>query len=98
MLGSGNPTPYDIPLLVLLAALALVLFIGAGTANAWSPTTATLVRRGAMVVAIGTTVLVHVVTPTTNGIIGAARMLFIWPALALTVIAFLVWSWRVGRL
>ena len=98
MFGSGNPTPYDIPLLVFLVVIAIVLFIGAGTASSWPPPTATLVRRGAMVIAIAATVLVHVVTPTTNGIMGAARMLFIWPAIALAVIGFLVWSWRAGRL
>jgi len=40
--------------------------------------------------------VVHVVTPTTNGIIGAARLLFIWPAVALMVVSYLIWSWRAG--
>jgi hypothetical protein len=43
-------------------------------------------------------VIVHVVTPTTNGIIGAGRVLFVWPAIALAVVAYLVWSWRAGSL
>jgi hypothetical protein len=98
MLGSGNPTPYDTPLIALLVALAILLFVGAATSGSWSPTTATVVRRGAMLVAIAATVIVHTVTPTTNGIIGAARMVFVWPAIALVVIAFIVWSWRIGHL
>jgi len=98
MLGSGNPTPYDIPLIALLVALAILLFLGAATSGSWSPMTATVVRRGAIVVAIGATAVVHIVTPTTNGIIGAARVLFVWPAIALVVIAFIVWSWRIGHL
>jgi hypothetical protein len=98
MFGSGNPTPYDVPLIVLLVALAILSLIGAATTGSWSPTTANLVRRGAMLVAIAATAVVHIVTPTTNGIIGAGRVLFVWPAIALTVIGFLVWSWRVGHI
>src|SRR5690349_8814713 len=98
MFGSGNPTPYDIPLIVVLVLLAILMFVGASVGNTWSPSTATLVRRGSMLVAIVAIAAVHIITPTTNGIMGAARMLFVWPAIALAVIAFLVWSWRVGRL
>lgn len=98
MFGSGNPTPYDIPLIVLLVALGTLLLIGAATTASWSPTTGTVVRRGAMLVAIAAIAVVHIVTPTTNGIIGAARVLFVWPPIALTVIGFLVWSWRAGHL
>jgi len=98
MIGSGNPTPYDTPLFVLLVVLALLLITGAATATSWSPSTATIVRRGAALVAIAATVVVFRVTPTTNGIIGAARVLFIWPALAVGVVAYLVWSWRAGGL
>ena len=98
MFGSGNPTPYDIPLIVVLVVLAIVMFVGASIGSTWSPSTATLVRRGSMFVAVVAIAAVHIVTPTTNGIMGAARMLFVWPAIAFTVVAFLVWSWRVGRL
>ena len=98
MLGSGNPTPYDTPLFVLLVVLALLLITGAITATSWSPATATIVRRAAALVAICATVIVFRVTPTTNGIIGAARVLFIWPALAVGVLAYQVRRWRAGGL
>jgi hypothetical protein len=98
MFGSGNPTPYDIPLICLLAVLAIVMFVGAASTGSWPPSTAMLVRRGALLVGLAATVMVHVVTPTTNGIIGAGRVLFVWPAIALAVIAYLVWSWRAGSL
>ncbi len=98
MLGSGNPTPYDIPLAVALAVIALLLLAGAMTAGSWSPPVAGIVRRGAIAVAIATFTVVMIVTPTTNGIIGAGRVLFVWPPLALAVIGYLVWSWRVGSL
>ena len=98
MFGSGDPTPYDFPLIFFLVALAIVMFVGASVGSTWSPSTATLVRRGSMIVAIIAIVAVHIITPTTNGIVGAGRIMFLWPAIALAVIAFLVWSWRVGRL
>jgi hypothetical protein len=98
MLGSGNPTPYDIPLAVFLALIALLLLGGAITASSWSPSVAALVRRVAVLVAVAAFAVVMIVTPTTNGIIGAGRVLFVWPPLALAVIGYLVWSWRVGSL
>ena len=30
--------------------------------------------------------------------VGAIIVLFVWPAIALAVIAYLVWSWRAGNL
>ena len=98
MFGSGNPAPYDIPLIVVLVLLAILMFVGASVGSMWAPSTATLVRRGTMLVAIIAVAAVHIVTPTTNGIMGAARMLFVWPAIVLAVIAFAVWSWRAGGL
>jgi hypothetical protein len=58
MFGSGNPMPYDISLICLLAALAMVTF-------------------AALLVRIAATVVVRVVTPTTNGIIGAGRVPYV---------------------
>src|SRR5215475_9827743 len=98
MLGSGNPTPYDVPLLVFLVALAMLLLIGALTATSWSPATAAAIRRGAVLLALVATALVMIVTPTRNGIVGAWRVLVIWPVAGLTLVLYLVWSWRAGRL
>ena len=58
MFGSGHPMPYDISLICLLAALAIVPF-------------------AALLVGLAATVVVHVVTPTTNGIIGAGRVPYV---------------------
>jgi len=98
MLGSGNPTPYDLPLIGLLVVIAVLLFAGSATASAWSPATATIVRRGGLLLAVAATAVVMVVTPTTNGIIGAGRVLMVWPAFGATVLGYLIWSWRAGRL
>jgi hypothetical protein len=98
MLGSGDPTPDDVRLVALLVVLVILLGIGAVTAGSWAPGTAAWVRHGAVLLGLGATAAVILRTPTTNGIVGAGRMLTIWPALAATVLAYLVWSWRAGRL
>jgi hypothetical protein len=98
VLGSGNPTPYDVPLIGVLVALALVLVVGAFTANAWPPGVGTWVRRGALAAGVVATAAVVYVTPTRDGIVGAWRVLSVWPALAAVVLGFLAWSWRAGRL
>jgi len=96
--GSGDPTPYDFLLLVLFGIVAIVLIAGAITGDAWSPGLAPWLRRGSVLVAIGALAAVLVITPTRNGIVGAGRLLTIWPAFAVVILAFLVCSWRAGRL
>jgi hypothetical protein len=97
MLGTGNPAPYDAALIALLLALALLLAIGTATAGAWQPATAAWVRRGALLLGGAATVFVFSRTPTSNGIVGAGRMLTVWPALGALLIAYVAWSWRAGR-
>ena len=98
MLGSGDPTPYDSDALVLLGALAVVLLFGAIAGANWVSAWAGYVRWGAMLTALTIFSVVHLVTPTANGIVGAGRMLTIWPAAFGCVVLFLVWSWRIGHL
>ena len=98
MLGSGDPTPYDFGLVLLLLGLAVLLAVGAMTTGLWSPGTAAAVRRGAVLLAVCATAVVLVRTPTTNGMIGAGRVITVWPALAAAALAYLAWSWRAGRL
>jgi hypothetical protein len=97
MLGSGDPTPYDAALVLLLLALAVLLAAGAVTAGVWSPAAAAAVRRGAALLAVCATAVVLVRTPTTSGIVGAGRVISVWPALAAAGLAYLAWSWRAGR-
>lgn len=98
MLGSGDPTPYDAGLVVLLLLIAAVLVVGAITTGHWSQANAALTRRGAVLLAIVATAFVLVRTPTTSGSIGAGRLISVWPAMAAAGIAYLAWSWRAGRL
>jgi hypothetical protein len=98
MLGSGDPTPYDAGLVLLLLALAVLLAVGAVTAGQWSPGAGAAARRSALVLAVCATAIVLVRTPTRNGMVGAGRAISVWPALAATALAYLVWSWRAGRL
>lgn len=98
ILGSGNPTPYDLYALAALCLLALVLLVGAIVGPGWVSGMAPLVRRGAVLLALLVMAVVLFVTPTANGIVGAGRLLTLWPALAACLVFFLIWSWRSGRL
>jgi hypothetical protein len=98
VLGSGDPTPYDFPLLVLFGLIALVFITGAIAGAAWPATIAMALRRGGLLFAICALAAVLVISPTQNGIVGAGRILTIWPAFAIVVITFIAFSWRAGRL
>ncbi len=98
MLGSGNPTPYDLPALAVLVVLAIVLLVGCILGQGWPAPSAGIVRRGAVILAALTLAAVLVATPTTNGIVGAGRLLTLWPAALANAVLFAVWSWRAGQL
>ena len=98
MIGSGDPTPYDFPLLALFAIILIVFIAAAIAGAAWPAAIATGLRRGGLLFAICALAAVLVISPTRNGMIGAGRVLTIWPAFAIVVIAFIAFSWRAGRL
>lgn len=93
--GSGNPHPYDLPALAVMCVTAIAL-LGGLVLGAQS-FEATLVRRGTMIFAIVVMSAVYLVTPTPNGIVGAWRLLTLWPAIVVNAVLFGLWCWRVGR-
>lgn len=97
MLGSGDPTPYDMPALVALCLLAALMLVGCIMGQEWQSLSATMVRRGAVILAVLILAAVLILTPTTSGIVGAGRLVTLWPAALSIVALFLLWSWRVGR-
>jgi len=98
ILGSSDPTPYDLTGVVVLAACGAVLLLGVLTGPSWTPVIATITRRGLFAVAALVFIAILVLTPTRNGVIGAGRLLSIWPIFILDGILFGLWSWRAGRL
>jgi hypothetical protein len=98
MLGSGDPTPYDLPAAGLLVLCAAVLLAGSLLGSLWPPVLATVLRRGALLVSTVATVVVLAAWPTRSGVVGAGRLLTIWPAYAAVVVLFVAWSIRAGRL
>lgn len=91
MTGSGDPTPLDAYALVLLGLLAVVLVAGWIRGAGWKT------RWGAAAAAVLTFTAVHAVTPTTNGVVGAGRLLTLWPALVINLVLFCLWTWRARR-
>jgi hypothetical protein len=97
MLGSGDPTPYDMPALMVLCLLAALMLVGCVLGQEWQSLLATVVRWGAVILAVFIVAGVLIITPTISGIVGAGRLLTLWPA-ALSIVAFfLIWSWRIGH-
>ena len=94
---TSSAAPYDFALLLLLAALAVVLLIGAVSASVWSPAAATVVRRGAVGVAVGATAVVYLCSPTRDPFVGLGRIFTIWCPLAVAALLYGIWSWRAGR-
>ena len=97
MLGSGDPTPFDGYALFALCLLATILLVGCILGPRWLSHSATLVRWGATILAALIVAAVLIVTPTTNGIVAAGRLLTLWPAASAVAALFLVWSWRLGH-
>ncbi len=96
MLGSGDPTPYDGYALIALSALVVMLLTGCILGPTWSTAVASIVRRAALGLVVLILGAVLIVTPTSSGAVGAGRMITIFPAAALAVLLFVVWSWRAG--
>jgi hypothetical protein len=97
ILGSTDPTPYDLYALAVLVVLAGVLFVGCILGPRWISELATWVRWGAMLLAVVVLAAILIITPTTNGIVGAGRLLTLWPAALANIVFFLLWSWRIGH-
>ena len=97
MLGAGNPTPLDGYAVVALCVLAAILLFGFLIGPKWTSNIANWVRWGALVLSAVVLVAVLLVTPTTSGIIGAGRMLSLYPAAIAVVVLFLAWCWRIGH-
>ena len=97
MLGSGDPTPYDMPVLVVLCLLAALMLVGCIVGQEWQSLSATVVRWGAVILAVFIVAGVLIITPTISGIVGAGRLLTLWPAALSIVALFLIWSWRIGH-
>ncbi len=98
ILGTSDPTPYDIYGTFVLAACAAVLFFGLVTGPSWSVALATLTRRGLIFVACLVPAIILVLTPTRSGVVGAGRLLTLWPLVVINILLFAAWAWRAGKL
>jgi hypothetical protein len=94
IIGSGNPTPYDGLVLGTLLTCGLILLTGILWGRHWEPGTAQLCRWAALLVSAAALGLLLWLSPTTNGIIGAGRLISIWPAAIANALLFAIWTWR----
>lgn len=94
MIGSGNPTPYDAPALVALVLLCLILLFGCILGPRWDGDAAAITRWSAAVISVLVLAAVHGLTPTPSGLIGAGRLVTLWPVFVVNLLLFIFWTWR----
>ena len=98
MLGSSDPTPYDLPAALILVVCSVVLLVGFFFGASWPSVISAGIRRGILLLALLLLIGLHLVTPTRSGIVGAGRLLTLWPAGLLVFLLFSAWCIRAGRL
>ena len=98
MIGSSDPTPYDESAMIALACLGLILLAGVLTGHHWPSGFPTFVRRAAAILTAFVVGLLLFVTPSKSGIVGAGRLLTLWPLACIDIVLFAIWAWRAGRL
>ncbi len=97
MMGSGAAPPFEGTVLVIAWCLAIALCLGALTARSWAPGHARLARRGMVAIAVIVQLAFHVMAPPASAIESAGRLVFLWPAAALALLAAAAWEWRDRR-
>jgi hypothetical protein len=97
ILGSGDPTPFDGYATFALGLLAALLLAGSVLGSRWESTPASVLRWGALGIAVLVLGAVLILTPTTSGAVGAGRLLTVFPAALAVAVFFLIWSWRLGH-
>ena len=97
MPGSSDPTPYDTTAIAALIIFGLIILAGVISGHHWPPHVSSFVRRAVALLAVVVVASPLFVTPTKNGIVGAGRLITLWPAVAVDGILFAIWVWRAGR-
>ncbi|MEO6339772.1 MAG: hypothetical protein ABIO39_07040, partial [Caulobacteraceae bacterium] len=74
------------------------LLAGVFTGHQWSFPLASYARRTAALLVVVVVAALLFVTPTRSGVVGAGRLITLWPAVGVDVLLFVLWTWRAGRL
>lgn len=93
-MGVGPPPPFEGTVIVVVWCLAALLCVGALSAPLWPVATARPVRWTGLVLAALVQAAFHVAAPPRSALESAGRFVFLWPALAIGVLAAGVWHWR----
>ena len=93
-MGAGDPAPFESIVVVTAWCLAVALCIGAMTAPYWPLAWARVARRGGAAVAILVQIAFEIAAPSRSAIESAGRLVFLWPAAAIAIVAAGAWEWR----
>ena len=94
MMGVPEPPPGESIVLVVAWILAGGLCLGALSAPTWGLGPARLTRWIVVALAVLVQVGFHVMAPPRSAMESAGRFVFLWPALAVALIAAATWWWR----
>jgi hypothetical protein len=97
MMGVPEAPPGEGIVLVLSWCFAIALSLGALTALMWAPAPARIVRWVLVAAAVLVQVVFHVMAPPRSALASAGRLVFLWPALVIAVLAGAAWWWRDDR-
>ena len=96
-MGSAVVPAYEGLVLVTTWCAAVALLLGLITAGAWRLPFALIARRASLAIAVMAPALFHVLSPPRNSIEAAGRLVFLWPAAIVAIVAATAWAWRDRR-
>ena len=88
MLGSSDTTPLDLAVTCIPIACSVILGVGVVYGGSWPASVGAGVRRSTLLIAVLLFVAAHVLHPTRSGIVGAGRLVTLWPTGLLFVLLF----------
>ena len=96
-MSAGAPPPFEGLVVVLAWCLAAALCLCALSARSWPADRARLARRALGAAAVALQVVFHVIAPPRSALESAGRLVFLWPAAVVALLAAGAWAWRDSR-
>ena len=97
MMGVPEAPPGEGIVLVTSWCLAIALCLAALTAPMWGLAPARIARWVLVAAAVLVQVVFHMMAPPRSAMESAGRLVFLWPALVVGILAAAGWWWRDGH-
>ena len=94
MMGVPEPPPGESLVLIVSWCLAVALCVSALSAPTWGLAPARVTRWSLVALAVFVQVGFHLFAPPRSAMESAGRLVFLWPALVVALVAGAAWWWR----